>query len=467
MMKQIRISLLLAILPLWAMGQLSLPAIFASRMVLQQQTNAPIWGTLKGGSQVEITTSWDGKHYLAKVDRDGKWRVAISTPKAGGPYTIKLSSGNLVKELKDILIGEVWLCSGQSNMTMPMKGYLNQPVLDANELLLAADDPELRLFTVSKATSLTEQSDCKGEWLQSNSASAKEFSAVAYLYASMLRKRLKVPVGVIVSGWGGTKIQAWMPEGLIRRFPEIEIPTSLDGIKDRHKLPITLYNAMIAPLAGYGIKGVLWYQGESNRKEVAGYTSWMPMMVKAWRDKWQQGDFPFYYVQLTPYSGKVGNTNGEFFREAQLNLMKTIPNSGMAVTMDAGMQYDIHPADKLTVAKRLAYWALNKQYGYTGLEVSGPILAKQVIEGSKIILSFDHAQTGVTSYGKPLTLFEVAGEDRVFHSAKAEISVKGVEVQSDKVAKPLAVRYAFKDWTVAELYNNEGLPASSFRTDNW
>jgi sialate O-acetylesterase len=466
-MKKIKSLLLINLFPLLMNAQLSVPEIFSSNMVLQQKANVLIWGTAKVGDNIAVSVSWVQQLYKARTGNDGRWKVTIATPAAGGPHTIKITSGNLVKQLDNVLTGEVWLCSGQSNMTMPMEGFLNQPVLQANELLMDADDPQLRMFTVGRATSLAALSECKGKWQVSNAAIAKDFSAVAYLYGSILRRKLKVPVGLIMSGWGGTKVQSWMPEECLRSFPKIIIPTFLDTVKEPHKKPVTLYNGMIAPLTGYGIKGVIWFQGESNRSEAEQYAPLFTAMVKAWREKWAIGEFPFYYVQIAPYAGKTGGTKGEYLREAQLNCLKTIPNTGMAVLLDVGMQYDIHFADKLTVAKRLSYYALNRQYGYSGLEVSGPVLSRSETEGSKMILSFDHASNGITSYGKPLTLFEVAGDDKVFYPAKATITTRGLEVESNKVSKPVAVRYAFRDWVVGELYNNEGLPASSFRTDNW
>lgn len=390
--------------------------------------------------------------------------MQISTPEAGGPYTIRLSDGEKML-LNNVLIGEVWLCSGQSNMEMALRGN-SSPILHSNEIITWADNPRLRLYTVRRATSLSPRSDSESVWKESTPETARDFSALAFQFGQILQKRLSVPVGIIVSSVGGTMIEAWMSAGSLQPYPEVKIPPSLDTFTNPHREPTALFNGMIAPLAGYGIRGFVWYQGESNRHEPALYERLFPAMVADWRARWGYGELPFYYVQIAPFGSGDPTRSGARLREAQLRASTKIPAAGMVPAIDAGMENDIHPMNKTVLAQRLSYWALGATYGIKGIGYQAPVFSSLKIDGNKAILSFDHAPY-LTSYRKPLTLFEVAGEDKIFHPAKAEINRNTVTVQSDQVAKPVAVRYAFKDWVVGELYNNDNLPASSFRTDDW
>lgn len=447
-----------------SMASVQLPSIFGNNMVLQQQSTVALWGTATRDAKVVVVTSWNKKTYTAKADGNGKWIVRIATPAAGGPYQISFSDGAQLV-LNNILIGEVWVCSGQSNMEMAMRGN-SSPILNASEIILNADNPELRLYRVGRATSLTPLNDGKGRWDASTSETAREYSALAFQFGQILQKKLKVPVGLILSTVGGTMIETWMSAGSLTPFPEVKVPVSLDTVQAPHREPTALFNGMIAPVAGYGIKGFIWYQGESNRHEPELYQKLFPAMVADWRAQWGLGDIPFYYVQIAPFGSSDKTRSGPRLREAQLNAMNLIPNSGMVPAMDVGMENDIHFMDKTTLAQRLAYWALGKTYGIKGIQYFSPAYKSMTVEGGKAIVTFDHAPY-LTSYRKPLTLFEVAGEDKIFYPAKAEIRANQVIVQSEKVNKPVAVRYAFKEWVKGELYNNDGLPASSFRTDNW
>ncbi|HXI01148.1 MAG TPA: sialate O-acetylesterase [Sphingobacteriaceae bacterium] len=445
-------------------ARITLPALIGNNMVLQQQSQAPLWGKAKASSAVNIITSWNKRSYLTNADKDGNWRLKINTPIAGGPYQITISDGEKIT-LKNILIGEVWVCSGQSNMGMALRGN-SSPVLYSNEIIFNADNPDLRLFKVGMATSLTPMSDCKGQWDESTSVTAREFSALAFQFGQMLQKKLKVPIGLIQSEVGGTMIETWMSATSLKAFPQVKIPINLDTIKAPHKEPTTLFNGKIAPLINYGIKGVLWFQGESNRHEPELYAKLFPVMVADWRRQWNQGDFPFYYVQIAPFGSTDKTRSGVLLREAQLKAADIIPNSGMASAMDVGIENDIHFFDKTKPAQRLAYLALAKTYGIKGIAYSGPVYRSMKVDGSKAILSFEFAGY-LTSYRKTLTLFEIAGADRKFYPAKAEINNAQVIVQSELVQNPVAVRYAWREWVVGELYNNDNLPASSFRTDNW
>lgn len=443
------------------------PTIIGDNMVLQRESSVPLWGTALKTGVVTVVTSWNKKSYKTKVGLDGKWNLYVTTPAAGGPYTISFSDGQL-STLKNILVGEVWVCSGQSNMEMPLKGFPNQPILNSNEIAANAENPNVRLFTLKRAISRVPIDSATGSWVESDAATAKEFSAVAFQFAQMLQEKLKVPVGVINTSWGGTPIQSWMNESSLKDFPQMKLPVPGDTAKLQPNVPTSLYNAMIHPIIGYGLKGFLWYQGESNVSNHAIYEKMMQSMVSGWRKMWKNDSLSFYFVQIAPYTyGADTARRSAYQREAQLAAASSIPNAGMAVTMDVGTQRGIHPPDKTAVSKRLLYLALAKTYNKKGVTFSGPVYKSMKKEGDKITVQFSYADVGLTANGKELSTFEIAGADRIFHPATAKIVAGGVMVQSDNVKDPVAVRYAFKDWVMGDLYNNEGLPASSFRTDDW
>jgi sialate O-acetylesterase len=453
-----------------ASATITLPAIIGSNMVLQQQSEVALWGTAKNNAKVTVTTSWNGRRYTVNAGSDGAWKLKVQTPAAGGPYEITLSDGTPLK-LTDILIGEVWVCSGQSNMEMPVKGFKNQPILNSADILMKADNPQIRLFHVPKKISRTPVPSCETAWKASDGATAASFSAVGFQFAQMLQERLKVPVGIIESTWGGTLIEAWMGEPMLQPFAtEIKVPAVTDTLNMKPNDPTGLYNGMIAPIRGYGIKGALWYQGESNRLRPAQYEKLLPAMVKGWRNVWDAGDWAFYYVQIAPFTYKDDSGEAGKLREAQLRAESQMPNAGMAVSMDVGEELNIHPPDKTIISKRLLYLALARTYGYKSIPCEGPVYKSMQVSGDTAKLSFDYASNGLTTFGKPLApLFEVAGADKVFHPAETAVITRegGINVRSSSVKTPAAVRYAFKAWTVGTLYNTEGLPASSFRTDDW
>ncbi|WP_448698325.1 sialate O-acetylesterase [Mucilaginibacter sp. AW1-3] len=459
------VILLLIIITVKANATVKLPGIFGDNMVLQQQSANKIWGWAKANTIVTVTTGWDKKTYAAKADAGGNWATKVSTPVAGGPYQITFNDGTLLT-LKNILIGEVWFCSGQSNMEMALRGN-SSPILNAAEIILNADNPQLRLCTFKTASPIVPTNDVRAEWSESTSESARNFSAIAYQFGAMLQKKLHVPVGLIVSSVGGTMIESWMSKESLTPFPEVKVPpTIVDTVKQPWKLPTTLFNGMIAPAIGLNIKGIIWYQGESNRQEPKLYGRLFPVMVADWRKRWGLGDIPFYYVQIAPFGSQDKTRSGPMLREAQFNGMALIPNSGMASTMDVGMEKFIHYMNKTLPAQRLAYWALGKTYGIKGIACEAPTYKTMAVTANTVTVTFSNAPY-LTTYGKPLTLFEVAGADKKFYPAKAKMVNNQVILTCDQVAAPIAVRYAFKEFCVAELYNNDGIPASSFRTDDW
>lgn len=445
-------------------AEVSLPAIISDGMVLQQQSNVALWGKARANAKVTVLTSWNQKTYTVNTTKEGAWRLSVLTPKAGGPFKITFSDGAKLV-LNDILIGEVWLCSGQSNMEMPVKGYGNQPILNSNDILMEADEPGVRLYRVEKKMSKTPQNELNARWTIADALSVKEFSAIGYQFARMLQRRLKVPVGIIQSAYGGTDIEAWMTTKSLTGFTDFKIPA--DTAKVTKNDPGVLFNAMINPVLGYAIKGVLWYQGENNRFNPTTYDKKMEAMVKEWRQLWNCGEWPFYYVQIAPNVYKDHADQIPLLYEAQSRSMKLIPNSGMVVSVDAGSRTTIHPPDKTIISKRLAYWALAKTYGKSGITFMGPVYKSLDIVNEKAIVSFDEIPNGLTAFGRTMVSFELAGNDKVFHPAQADISGKTVVVKSDAVKAPVAVRYAFKDSLSGNLYNTEGLPAAPFRTDNW
>jgi sialate O-acetylesterase len=448
-----------------ANAEIKLPAVFGDNMVLQQQTDAAIWGTAKANKTVKVTTSWNRKSYTTKADSDGNWKLKVKTPAAGGPYSITISDGSEIT-LKNVLIGEVWVCSGQSNMYMPMSGYRNQPVLGSNEAIATSANNSIRLITIQLDKSLKRQTDFSGEWKNCTPGNVAGFSATAYFFGRMIQKTLGVPVGLISSSWGGTAIQPWMSESGVNNFDEVNLPDKNSKEDFSKQTPTVLFNAMIAPMVGYAIQGVIWYQGERNRGEPKLYQKLMPGLIENWRSEWGIGNFSFFYCQIAPFS-YGNNTNSAFLREAQLNASTTLDNTGMACLMDVGEEHCIHPANKKAAGDRLAYLALAKTYGMEGFEFSGPTLKEMTVNGSIVNLIFNHATHGLTTYGKELAHFKIAGENKHFYDATAIITGKGITLSSPMVEKPVAVRYAFDDFVVGELFNTEGLPASSFRTDEW
>lgn len=646
--------------------QIKLPSIIGSNMVLQQKSEAPLWGKGVPNTEIEINAGW-GENVRCKVGTDSLWEVKIKTPNAGGPFSIKITSNKNKIELTNILIGEVWLCSGQSNMEMPLEGWPPRDIiLNSSNEIANSKNNNIRFFTVSRDFSVSPKDNCTGEWVECNPTTSKTFSATAYFFGKKLNKELDVPIGLIHSSWGGTLAEAWTSQEFISKIPEfegiqkkikesgpiaielskwlsqfkkidmskkvgddiwsnlefddddcskinlndkgweimelpnlwestdlgefdgaiwfrknIELPndwlnkdlqielgpiddfdiTFVNGVKvgaiekdgnyqtkriykisssinnskkiliavrvndtrggggiygnkdelklvnlennsalsiagewkylpvaefkgmtyfvygsnsetfnSRPKLPLqlsantptVLYNAMINPLVPYKIKGVIWYQGESNAGNPQLYETLFPTMITNWRLSFRD-NFPFYYTQIAPYNYGE-NTKSEFLRDAQRNTL-SLGNTGMAVTLDIGDTTNIHPADKKGVGERLALWALNKQYD-KNIIYSGPLFKSYSISNGKIEIEFDNTGSGLNiKDGK--NQFLIADESRKFVYAKSKIENNKLIVWCDKIKNPLAVRYAWHNNAQATLFNNEGLPASSFRTDDW
>ncbi|MDG1729914.1 MAG: sialate O-acetylesterase [Algibacter sp.] len=454
-------------------AEVKLPSIVSSNMVLQRNTTIMLWGWADVDEKIAINTSWLSKPISIQAGKDGNWRVAVKTTNSKEPQTITINDETSNITLENILFGEVWLCSGQSNMHMPIKGNNGQPIFGSVMATACSNNSNLRFFTVDNVGSKTPLKDVEKYtgWQQASPKIVSNFSAVAYFFGQQLQEILDCPVGMIHSSWGASSVQAWISNEVLSSLQ----PVNLDNeniTKQTQKIPTVLFNAMIYPLIPYSIKGVLWYQGEANRKEPENYKKLFPAMVKDWRSRWGIGDFPFYYVQIAPFPYGNNNAfqtvdNSAFIRETQLQCLDLIPNSGITITMDIGDKYSIHPPKKKQVADRLLFNALNKTYGYETIDCNSPVYNSLEEENGGILLKFKNAEMGLYSC-ENLSGFEIAGEDKVFYQAKAKIkNGKDVFVISDKVLNPVAVRYAWRNWVMGTLFGTNLLPVSSFRTDEW
>ncbi|WP_242155644.1 sialate O-acetylesterase [Aestuariivivens sediminis] len=444
-------------------SQLEMPPLFKDHMVLQQQEMVSIWGTDQPHTTIRVAGSWN-ESASTTTDNKGKWKVKLQTPEAGGPYSVSIEGSNKVV-FTDVLIGEVWLCSGQSNMEMPVKGFQSQPVIGSHEAILNSTNDQIRLFTVARHPSLTPVENISGAWLKSNPVNSRDFSAVGYFFGRKINQLLNIPIGIIHTSWGSSNVETWMDEETLSEFKNVEIPNEIPKDKPQ-KYDTLLFNGMLYPLQDYTLKGFLWYQGEANRNS-SNYASLFAAMIQQWRNQWSRGDLPFYFVQIAPYGYK--GKNAGFVREEQLKTLKLVQNAGMAVTLDIGDCKYIHPPEKRLVGERLAYWALAKDYGIKGISYSGPIYERmEKTDNGEINLYFSECNDGLISFGKKLEGFVIAGKDKVFYPATAIVNRNGtVTVFSEKVPDPVAVRYAFESCPEATLFNIEGLPASPFRTDDW
>lgn len=470
-MKRIIIFTLLVFLNKSIFAQIELPQFFSDSMILQQNTNAAIWGTDKPFTSIEISTSWC-KKTTATADSAGKWKTFLQTTSAGGPYSIKIN-GSTAKELKGILLGEVWFCAGQSNMEMPMKGYTNKEpyqLIDSSDYFVANSfNQSLRVFKPNwNPPSRVPLSDVNGgKWVSARPSTTPDFSAKAYFFARKLQETLKIPVGIIISARGGSSIESWLDSSTLAEVKPVVIPDTLKWQK-AHITPTMMFNSFLSPYIGYTIKGIIWSQGESNIVNHAQYLKLFTKLITSWRNKWGLGELPFYFAQLAPYESEKDwdDNKYNFLREAQLNTMLTVPSTGMVVTLDIGTNVTLHYPKKKVVGDRLAAWTLVKTYNKKGM-YSGPVFKNLAINQDTLVLKFDYVGLGLTSFDKPLSSFEIAGADNKFYPAIAKINTdNSISVFSDVVKNPLHVKYAFTNYVEASLFNKDGLPASSFRTEN-
>jgi sialate O-acetylesterase len=489
-----------------ARADVKLPAIFTPHMVLQRDMKDRVWGSAEPGEKVTVTIADQTK--TAEAGPDGKWSATLDPLPAGGPHTLTVKGKNTIT-LDDVLVGEVWICSGQSNMQLEVKSS------DDGDLEpLAAKFPKIRLISVPQFGTQEPQNDFKGRWEVCTPDSVKNFSAVGFYFGRQLYQTLDVPIGLIDDSWGGSAAEAWVRRDILAKDgkyadlmaqwekTEKDAPKAREDYEKRlaayrenaaklraegktaprppqspdaqlagNSRPGNIYNGVLKPTIGYGIKGVIWYQGESNAGRAYQYRDLFPLMIQSWRDEWEIGPFSFYWVQLADFQNEtrepVESAWAEL-REAQTMTMDRLPNTGQAVIIDLGEAKDIHPRDKQNVAKRLARWALAKDYGIK-VAYESPHSAKMDKQGDKLVVTFDHVGGGLKAFDvNEIKGFAIAGSDRKFVWARAKLIGKDkVEVSAESVSDPVAVRYAWADNPVCNLYSAEGLPVTPFRSDDW
>lgn len=464
-MNRFFITLLLFIWFGSAVAQISLPSFFSDNLVLQRNSEVKFWGWANRGTIVTVEPSWAKEPVKVKTNPHSRFDVVLKTPEAGGPYHITIRSGKDQKILQNVLIGEVWFCSGQSNMQWNSRNKL-QEMLDE---LPNAKNPNIRLLQVANVAAYAPQDNTFGSWQECNSGSADGFSAIAYFYAKQLNEELKVPVGVIDASWGGTPAESWTPLSIIERDDELmrNAKRQKPSAARPHE-PGLLWNSMVYPMSGYGIAGFLWYQGETNIITHSGYHKLFSRMISAWREQWGK-EYPFYYVQIAPYDykSKPEEQRGALLREQQVKTL-TLPNTGMVVVTDLVPDVkNIHPARKKEVAERLVKMSLSDTYGREATDYKSPVYKSHTIQGNKMIILFDYLTNGLQTTGDTVTDLFIAGEDKVFVPASAKINGNKLEVYSKRIKTPKAVRFAFSDTSMSNLFTNSGLPVSPFRTDDW
>jgi sialate O-acetylesterase len=477
-------------------ADIRLAGVFSDHMVLQRDRDIPVWGTADPGEKV--TVSFMSKQVGTVAAKDGRWMVRLGKTNAGGPFELTAAGKNTVT-LTDVMVGEVWVCSGQSNM-----GWTIRLMRDIEPVIAAADYPDIRTLTVRTISAGEPQKDLSAgntKWVRCNPETVLNFSAVAFFFGKTLHQELRVPIGLINSSWGGSVAEAWVRFEALKSDSRLRpliadmdsLRTVSQAVKDDYNrkagewakipadkrdpamwpgparwqgardFPTGLWNAMIHPLIPFGIRGAIWYQGEANAGRAEQYRTLFPALIKDWRKSWGQGQFPFLYVQLANY--RAGSDTWAELREAQLMTLKT-PQTAMAVTIDIGDPGNIHPNNKWDVGSRLALGALRIAYG-RDIVYSGPVYRSMKREGNSIRLAFDHADAGLVCRGERLTGFTIAGKDQVFQAAEARIVGNSIVVSGADILNPVAVRYGWEDSPQCNLYNMAGLPASPFRTDSW
>jgi len=443
-------------------AQLRLPAVFDDHMVIQQQTSAPIWGWAHPSQNVTINVSWDTTTVRTKASNGTFWTTTINTPAAGGPHTITIKADNDVITLDDVLVGEVWLASGQSNMEWSM-----QAAADGKTIIDQVNDPKIRLLNIPKASASTLQARGEGKWTVCAKESVRNFSAVAYFFGKRLSEELGVPVGLINSSWGGSPAEVWLPTETVENNDQLRSSAAkLNNMQPWSPVkPGVVFNSMINPLIPFRIAGAIWYQGESNTAAPSTYKDLMEQLITEWRKQFQS-DLPFYFVQIAPYSGYNGEA-GTLIREQQVKMLE-IPKTGMVVISDLVDDVkDIHPQFKKPVGERLANVALAATYNKSGIAYQSPLYKSIKVEKNKVRILFNHADSGLQAKVGELTEFVIAGEDKKFYPAKAKIDKGTVVVSAKEVKKPVAVRFGWGNASIPNLFSKEGLPVPSFRSDSW
>jgi sialate O-acetylesterase len=489
----------LLLVPQVAVAELRMCALFGDSMVVQRDKPIHVWGWTKPGTEVSVEMA--GKLAVGSAGGSGRFDLSIDPLPAGGPHEMVIKADQ-TRTIKDVLVGEVWICSGQSNMAWQVSN-----ANDADLESLSANYPNIRLISVPQVGTQDPQDDFQGKWEACTPETVKTFSAVGYFFGRQLHQTLDVPIGLIDNAWGGSAAEAWVRRDLLEedgKYGELlqkwdDLAASYDHEAEMEKYkqrlakwqttkqgnrprpprnqltgnhrPANIYNGVLKPTIGYTIRGVIWYQGESNASRAYQYRDLFPLMIQNWRDDWQQDDFPFYWVQLADFQAEVdepGPSTWAELREAQTMTISRLANTGEAVIIDLGEASDIHPRNKQDVAKRLARWALANDYGIK-VPYQSPTYKSWEVDGGKAIVKFDHVGGGLDTFDvrEPIG-FTIAGEDQKFVHALAKVVGKDtIEVWNDEVAVPKAVRYAWANNPICNVQSAEGLPMTPFRTDDW
>lgn len=484
MRKGITLALGLLVSTVCSQAKVRLPHILCDGLVLQQKSDVRLWGWAKPGSNVSIKTSWNTSSASVKADKSGRWIATVTTPQASySPLSVTFDDGDGYTSINNILSGEVWVCAGQSNMEFPVRGFTNCPMEGYNETVTdAASDNGIRYVKIPSVMRTKPQDDADCHWETVNSSTVNDCSAVGYFFAKTLNKALNIPVGLILANKGGSRVESWLDEANLKKYTDEPLDSSamVKKFKYDYYYPMLWGNGTFHPILNYTVKGILYYQGCSNVGDPGNrYSDRLKMLVEQWRRDFKEGDIPFYFVQLVPYMDGDGlnGTSRAMMYEQQLRASDIIPNSGLICTNDLVYPYEytqIHPCQKKPVGQRLAYLALKRNYGLNNIIADSPRFKDMTIDGDKCYLHFDHMDGGYSRF-EDIQGFEVAGEDKVFHPAKAShFWVEGndprnesIVVSSDEVKHPVAVRYCFRNFKSGNLKNGGGLPLFPFRTDKW
>ena len=460
---------------------LELPAILSEDMVLQQQAEVKLWGWAEKGLTITAGASWTAETVNAQTGEDGRWTLRLKTPAASYDlHEVWITDGKDTLRRREVLVGEVWFCSGQSNMQMPLHGFWTQPIEGSNEVIAHARSyyNKIRMATVPTQDGLQPQEKVGGEWKQSTTETLPEFSAVGFFFAEELNRMLDVPIGIINCSWGGSCVEGWMPREVLETYADVDLSEKRLTKAGDYTRPLVMYNGMIAPIAGYTVRGFAWNQGESNVGRHDTYPARLGKMVEIWRQLWDDNNLPFYMVEIPPHDyGDSKATNAAFLREAQYKAAGEIPHAGIISTADLSKPHEadvIHPSVKKPIGQRLAWLAAVKTYGIKGVECESPTYKSMKVRADgKVVLEFNNGRDGLNPRTN-LQGFEIAGKDKVFYPAQGTTEYDEdnwgapiIVVWSEKVKKPVAVRYCFRNWMPGKEWNQRGLPLVPFRTDNW
>lgn len=462
-MKKTVLSFALLIYVTLSFAQFRLPSVIGNNMVLQQQSSVALWGWGNPSQKIVITTSWNNKTDSVITTRDAKWKMMVQTPAAGGPYTVTIKADKENITLNNVYIGEVWVCSGQSNMEY---NSFYKGSTDIQREFKNPANNNIHLFREPRYTAMYPQEDCKGEWTVADSSSLKSFSEVAYFFGKKLNSETKVPIGLIEAAWGGTPAETWTPAEVVNSDEELKESAHKQTPSNGWPYwPGYTFNAMIAPITPYKIAGALWYQGEGNTSAPNTYAKLLTSMIQSWRMAWDK-NFPFYLVQIAPFTYGTKYV-GSLIQEQQAKVL-ALEGTGMVVTTDLVPDTtDIHPPFKKAVGDRLAALALAKTYHRGGTEYASPMYKSLSVESNKATITFDNAENGLMTKGNTVTELYIAGNDKIFYPAEAKINGNKLTVWSDKVKQPVAVRFGFNNAAIGNLFSKNGLPVAPFRTDNW